>query len=460
MIDNVEYTIHRPILTSIINDLKNSIFKNKDIYTEYLNNYEDSDFDSTNNIYDNNSKNEYLEISSEITSNEDRALENTVLRRNHKALLIDSSISFSVAPNTINTRFAITLKYYNKSKNSIVKLINKLKLSIINNSYYDQHEVKYYYTLPVNLLILIKNINTLKNGVNTNYYPYLNTIATNSIDYVNSRTKDYSVPTIRENQPVIGNFETDFFNVNKIDKEDRGWYIELEYIVDIEIPTNLLVFYPMLINNKVIDTMFIPKGDTLTFIRGSSNVIDALSTITGSHFTDSIKNNLAILNYPIYDNFTPTVRVKPGMYRLISLLTKLNPINMFLLLNITSIENILVNKSVTDYIKTRVGNSLFNSYEDLFHFELYENEMITDKKLYIDNNFNIKSVKPLDINKTYRLILHCLYDLNMLTHRDRLQNDILTEYMDILSSISVDGRYDNNPSRYTVLITNIFTVKK
>jgi hypothetical protein len=460
MLDNIEYTIHRPILTSIINDLKETVFKNKDIYTDYINNYEDSDFDSSKNIYNNNVKNERLEILSEIISNDNLALTNNVLRNNNKPLFVDDDITFRVIPNTINTTFNITLKYYNNSKNNIVKLLNKLKLSTINNNYFAQHTVEYYYNLPVGLLSLIKNINTLKNGEDTAYYPYIDSITTEAIDYINSRTKDYSIPTVREKQPVIGNFETDFFSKNKLDKDEKGWYIELEYIVDIDIPTNLIVQYPILVNNKQINKLYIPDDKHTEIIYGASDVIDALYRVTGSYFTDRLRNDLAILNYPMCDEFKPTIKTKPNMLRLMSLMCKLDSKDLTTLMNLNDFDNIIINKDIITYLKTRIGTTLFNPYEDIFHFELYENNNLVDKQLYVDEEFNIKTDVELDITKTYRLIFNAMYDLNSIPYTDRLENDVLTEYMGILNTINIQGVYNTSPTMYSVMITYIYTVNK
>jgi len=462
MLDGIEYTVHRPILTSVVNDLKKSIFKDEDIYTIYLNNLEDSDFDSTKNIYNNEVKNKILEISAEIISNEDMAMTNNVLRNNHNPILLDNDIMFKVMPNTINTVFNITLKYIDHSKSNIVKLLNHLKLTTINDSYYDQHNVEYYYDLPVNLLNLIRNIYTLKTNASTPYYPYLNEIAVDSIDYVNSRTGDYSIPVIRERQPVMGNFETDFFSKNKIDKDDHGWYVELEYKLTIDIPTNLLIEYPILVNNKSIDKKYIPedKHKHIDLIKGASNVIDALAGITGSYFNDRISNNEAIINFPIADEFTPGISNKPDMFRLISFMCMLDETKLSMLLNLQDIDNIIINKSIIEYMKTRVGNSLFNPYEDIFHFELFENNTLVDKKLFLDNDFNIKSKLPLDITKTYRLVLNTMYNLNDIPYLDGLTTSKLSEYMDILNSINVNGVYNMPNQMYTVMLTYIFSVEK
>jgi len=460
MLENTEFSIHRPILNSVVENIKKTLFKNEEMYTVYLNNYEDSNFESSHNTYDGNTHTEYLEVYVDVESNQELAKTNTVTKNNNKPILIDPEIHFDVSPNTISTKFNIKFKYYNKAKNDVVKIKNKLKISSIKNSYYNQHELSYYFTLPIPLLALIKNIALLKDPNTVNYYNYINSIAVLPVDYINSKTKDYSIPVVKQKQSVIGNYETDLFEVNKIEQDDHGWLYEFDYLINVDTPESLLINYPFLVHNKSIDKTFIPKEDDLVVVEGNSDIMDALSGISSSVINSDVRNGLPIINYPKYDKFKPLLPTKYGMVRLLSLVIQLDPTNPNLLFNMNDFSSLIVNTSITDYLKTKIGTSLFKAIFDVFHFELFENDRLVDKEVILNDDMSVVATEDLDINKTYRIVLNAVYDLTMIFNQDVLTDNNIKEYIKLLEDINIRYKKNGNGMMYTVMITYIFANKE
>lgn len=459
MLSNIEYTIHRPIVSSVVEDLKENFFHESDLFVSYIDNKENNDFNSSDNIYTKNETlTKFIEVNPSIVTDEDKLLTNVVMRDIKRPILLDKKVLFDVSANTLRSIFTIHIKYYNKSKDSLIKMLNQLKLSTIADNYYDQHVVEYYYTLPKDLLRLIREIVDLKYGKDKSYYKYLESIAKLPLEYLNSSSGEYNIPIVRERQPVIGNLEGDIATL-ELGNDNRGWFIEFDYKLEIEIPTFLIVNYPILVNNKVINEIFLPKETLIELIEGSDNIVDALYKQIGFSMHDEIRNGEPIIRYPSYDDFTFNVPQKPGMLRLISFLLIIEE-NSDILLNLDDMISMFINQDTINYFKDHKSNRLFQPLEDIFYFELFENNRIVDYNLTITEDNYIKADRILDITKSYRLVLNGVYDFDYLIHKLKRRDPQMESYMEIIEKLKIRTVRHKETVLYTTMLNYIIAKRK
>ena len=451
LLNNTDYTISRPIVKTVVEDFKQSIIKNKDIFTYYLNNNTDTDFDSNDNVWNNAVNNSLLEVSYEKDTDSERALNNTVLRVNHYAIMLDKEIGYSVSPNTQYTKYILTLKYYDRNRNVLVRLLNYLKSAYSKDSLYQTHDVEYYYTIPDSVLALTKNIADIKG---LNLYEYMESIALVELDFQKSRTNKYSIPVVREKQvSVISTLETDPYEL-KIDKDDNGYYVELPFRIDVEEPVSLMLEYPILVYNKPINDIFIPVTEIPKDAYTSSFYLKALGEIA-SNMRTYMDNNRPVIRIPLFDRWNIPEPSIEGMLPLVQFLLQIDENKPNELFNINDLISIMVNEKVVNYIKNRPGDHLFRIGRDIFLFKLYSNNEIADYDLYLDNDGIVKSKEPLDIKKQYHLVMYAIWDLNLLYNIDGKLEPLIPEYFDILKSIYLDPRENGGFTRYTVNILRI-----
>jgi len=455
MLSNTEYTVHRPIITSVINDLKERFFHDPELYVDYLDNNTNNEFTTTGNIKTHNkTHHSFLEVNSSIVTNDDNIMANPVLQNVRRPILLDRDIIFDVSMNTINTIFTLKLKFYDKNKDNLVKKVNQVKISMVTDNFYDQHRVEYYYTIPIPLLALIRNITDLKIGKEESYYKYIESISKVNIDYLNSKGGEYKIPIVREIQPVLGNLETDLANVD-IENDNKGFYIELDYLLEIETPTFLIIDYPIMVFNKTIDTQFIPEDNLIELVENADNLVAALYNQIGFSIHDEIRNGEALIRYPGYDDMEFKIPQKPGMLRLVSILLRVDPDNLNFITSLDNLRDLFFNDSLIDFFRLYKDRTLFNPLRNAFHFELFENDYIVDYKMRIDENDNIVTSTPLDIKKTYRLVLNGLYDFNFLVNKDKLSSDGLAEYFEKIENINIRTTNNLETAFYTVMLSYI-----
>jgi len=456
LLNNTDFTIDRPIVKSVVELVKNTILKSENLYTFYLSDKEASNFETEPHIADNKMKEEYLEITVEKITEGEYVYNNTVSDPDTKAILRDKGIGFFVLPNLINTTYNINFRYYSRNRNVLVKILSLLKSSATLDNNILHTDVEYYYTIPVPLLALIENIAELKNIPPKDY---LINIAAVPLDFMRSRTDEYSVPVVREQQPsVLTHLVTDPFEI-RIDKDDsKGYYIEFQYSIDLEVPYTLFTQYPLLVNNKPIKKDFIPQEQATLVGEKGSYYAEAFAKIKESIYR-YLRTGDVIIRIPNFDSFDfKHVPVKPGMIRLLSILLEVDPSDPYYITSIEELKALNMNDFFLKYLKTRVGKSLFTPGMDFVHFEILEDAFVKDMGLYLNENGEIRTSKPLDTLKTYRLLLNVVWDLNMLYNVNGLPEDFISQWREMLDKLNIYGHYEYGNSMFTVMLMRIIAL--
>jgi len=413
MLNNIDNTIHKRVVNDIVNEVKTDWFSNKDIYTIYLNNLTDSEFESTKNIWSNEYKEKLLEVEYEVIDTEELMYANNFNSGIwNNPIMLDKPIMFGVEPLDINTQYKVKFKLHAKSRVYLQRILNTLKSTMISSGV-NKLDVKtnYYYTIPKELLGLLKNIYKLKTGNDTGYYSYIENITIKPIDYLNSKSGDYQIPIYREEQEVIGFVDTETYDINRIERSENGWSLEFELTIEANIPRMLKVQYPLLVHNQMLDKIYYPPQDKWILVdpRGLLSAIDQYFMLNNINRTLTNNVHRSIISYPTFDQIEYIVPTKPGMIRLLSMLVVIDKDNPDIIFSINDLRSILYNKFIPDYLEKTV-NDPFTPYKDIFHIELFENRVIVDKDLYLDDNKIIRAKKELDLTKEYHVVISLVYD--------------------------------------------------
>jgi len=421
MLNNIDNTIHKRIVNDIVDTVKDTWFNNKDIYTIYLNNLTDSEFESTKNIWSNEYKERLLEVEYETIDSEEYMYANNFSSGIwNNPIMLDKPIMFGVEPLDILTEYRIKFKLHSKSKTYLQRILNTLKSNMISSGTVKlDAKINYYYTIPKELLALLKNIYKLKTDKDTGYYEYIEKISVKPVDYLNSRTGEYQIPIYREKQEVIGFIDTEVYDINKIERSEHGWFLEFELSVEANIPRMLKVQYPLLVHNKMLDHVYYPPQDRWILVepRGLLAAIDQYFMLYGINRTLSNNANRAVIYYPTFDQIEYLVPTKPGMIRLLSMLVVIDENNPDVIFSIDDLRKVLYNKFIPDYLIS-TKNDPFTPYKDIFHIELFENRMLVDKELYMDDKNVIRAKKDLDLTKEYHVVISLVYNRGYLNGVD------------------------------------------
>ena len=441
MLDNLNYTIDRPIEKSMVNYFKNNLLNKPDIYVYYLSDKEDNSLEMDPNVDNNKIKQEMLMVTTEKTPLTEMTYVNNVAIDTHQPIMEDKEVLFLVRPRTIFTTYRITIKYFSRDKNRVLKIINLLRETDSINLNNIIISAEYYYTIPLTLLKLIHRISKLKN---VNYGEYFKSIQLVKTDFIKSR-EGLEIPVIREKQGgVLAYNTTDPYEI-KPEKDDQyGYYAEMIFELDVEVPTSLMVTYPILVYNKLIGDDFIPRQNLSLPLPINSEFNKAFYRLNDMGFRASVLKGRPLVYVPTIDEFPyAEFPLRDGHVRLLSILLMLDEKDPYQIMNLNELRDLGINDFIYDYMKTRIGRSMFVPVYDLFQFELFEDFYLKDLELYLDKDLNIRSKKPINIKSQYRLALNVVRDLKYLNPRQNQISNMNPIWEDILNKLGLEKYFSN-----------------
>jgi len=312
---------------------------------------------------------------------------------------------------------------------------------------YMTHLLEYSYSLPIYILQLIEHFNTLKNLRLTApvvLEDYFNNKMDNRLDVTNFLNGDTlkSDVVIREAQSdVLGCITTDLHNIKKEYNEDTSnWSIELEYKLTYEKPISLILMYPILVYNTLIDVKYRPINNTKPIpkkgVRSPGNTsLYELGNSSPDRLT--IRPNELYLKIPKEDTLELTHQ--PAMMsRLFTTVTVVDVIDPTLLFNLADLPGIGFKQPIYDFlISERVY--INTMYSTLYYIELYEGTHKSSNGITLDAAGLLRSTLPLDPKINYRVAFNMVNDLSILkpATKTRVKNYFLSELNTSTDSIDM-----------------------
>lgn len=252
-INNLQYTIYKPIVASMVKHFATKFLRHPDILVIYNENNDMFGEDMINTNYANQYKKEWITVDYEITHDDSYMLTNSIRGNDGINLFRDGDIGFSIQSIPITHTFNITLKVFDKFKNRLSRLLNDFQLGEINDTNYMILNAETFFTVPNNVVTLIKHICDLKYGKNVvDWYKYFERYSFIETDRLNSKSGDSFVPIYRINYNDLAVWTEVGFLDKKIEKEDDGYSLELTLKFSFDVLIGMNLFYPILIANKPI----------------------------------------------------------------------------------------------------------------------------------------------------------------------------------------------------------------
>ena len=421
-------TIDRIVEIAAMDNIKKYLgFYNRDIF--YRLDEEDKvgrTKDKLGRIEDYNSPgDEYMGISYETKIVDENELSLKTINPDYFPIYKDNDLNSKVTPIYVNTEYNMNITYYSKSKSRVDSAIDRLRLNPSTSSWETISDIEYSFILPGFTLDLLIHLNDLKNlrlGDDAiDFNTYINNTFDDRVDMVNGEdaNTDKADVAIRETQlGVRGYVTTDLGTIRaEFDEGLNMWTITLEYKLIMEKPVSLIMEYPLIVWNTLIDSKFrIDDADTREdSCKPRTYGSVGLQTIAGSNISQYLlpPKNSYHLCIPKEDRFRAD---KPDAYlvRILSVLCVVDVDDPTALFNINDIPKIKFKDEIIDYMKFDYEH-MYRPYDAIFYIELlkdgekdYENEII------IDENLNLTTKYPMDIRSTYRVMFNANKDLNIL----------------------------------------------
>lgn len=443
----------RPTVIAVVRDIKSMLGLKDNIYTQY-----DPKDDIKKRINElgellgeNNSIKEWVKVETEEVSEPDYELLTIPSMPDYKPIYKDVEVGSKVAPIYHHRKLNIKFTYLTMSKSGANAIINNIRAMTSNDGYSMKHDLEYHYTVGGFVTDLVSEINTLKNKRLENKFTleeYIGKTFDDRVDLAYTFDADLNKAevVIRETQlEVIGYIEDSTYDITtQYDEEYGQWTIDFTYTISYEKPVSLLVKYPIVVYNSLINGWFRRMNPKYKFRANgyrTGRIASAFEAVNKPELLRSRANGNYIC---IPDLDKPELPKQMDIYsRLLCILCIVDETDRTLLFNIRDIPNIEFREEVITFITKSEKESIGKMFQSLFYFELFENESkCYDKEITIDKDGNLRSTKPLDMTKTYRVTISALSNLISLDlkARNRINDYIFEESNNLVDgSVSFGG---------------------
>lgn len=424
----IEETITRPVIIQVTNDIKRLLSVSQDVYTHF--DTRDLTVRKKNKLGevlgDNTIKDDVMIIEFTEYSTENNELNLAPIRPDYKPIYKDDDIGAVIIPIQHDRRISLSVKYSTKSKSEAYALVNRLKLLTSDDSMFRVHELEYHYVIPLYVANLLQHLNDLKNlreesGNKLDLEEYIDKHFDNRVDFVNPHDGNSNKIdlAIREAQlGVEGWIVDDLHGITPEYDESLGyWNVNFEYQIMYEKPISLLLKWPIMVYNNVIDKEF------RNFIKESRHPVttarytgraEDLNKLTQRDTVFYIHSNSYYLHIPQYDRF---ILPKPPSYysRMFACLCVVDDEDPTYLFNIHEIPKIEFKPHVIKFLMESEREHVFKPQASLFYIEIWK-DGVKDNTLspILHEDGTIRTQFPLDIRKTYRVAFSVLTDLNIM----------------------------------------------
>ena len=464
MLQGLEETVTRPIQIIVANDIKKLLGLGRDIYIAFdptderiakiKNQLGDIDHDNT-------TFEEYILLETEESTEEGTELYMTTVKPDTYPIYQDIEIDSYIQAINQRRQLDFTFTYRNKSKSLVHSLANKLKLMTGDDGMYYRHELEYGYNIPPFVIKLLSHFNDLKNkrkrpDRQLSFSDYLARTFDTRLDLGGNlgKTIDNYTLYIREAQVNLEGYISDSVHDIKPEFDDNlnHWGITFRYRITFDKPVGLLLNYNMMVWNTPIAKEF----RDFQHIENTSNRAIHPRSLRGVNLTTighpiwHTRPRKDYLTIPVEDNRLPNLITPRYLTRMFSVLTMVDSNDPTLLFNIDEIPNYRFKKSVHDMLlKSEYKWVGIPCCSVIFislicgEVEQYENRIIMDAE------GNLRTTKPMDVTKTYRVMFSLLNDLDMLNPGStRRINRFIADEMDAYREKYKNLR-KNNDSLYT-----------
>lgn len=465
-VHGVAESVMKPSVISVVDDIKKMLHIGKDVWVQYSNDKGiGSDTLAQRDGKFNNYK-EWVSIDYEEQPFPDMALVTTPVNPDYKPICRDDEIGLLIQPIYQYKKLNITFKYHVMSKSRAIAMMSTLNSMTANDAHTRYHELEYFYNIGnfttslLNEIVLLKN-KRLKQDEQLTLEDYIRSTFDDRVNltYTEDARLEKAEVVIREAQlQVVGYIEDSTYDMKlEFDQDIEQWYIEIPYTISYEKITNLKLRYPILVYNNLIHKqyrVFEPyyKNRPLAKRTERFHGIHEITKEPPLYTLEPLVNN-DYLTIPKDDNIVlpQTDRIYT---RLFSVLCILDPKDMTFLFNIKDTPGIRFNNTILDLLLTSEYKYIGKFLNSIIYMELFENRnRCYNIELTMDNEGNIRSNKPLDIKKTYRVVFSIINNLSLLESKSSYRLSKFLRYQ--LDRIELEG---NDIEPINILYYNIFNV--
>lgn len=425
-IDNVQYSVERPVVYDIARQLldimqishKTPIAfsgdegkiaqKNSTLYKDHF----------TENYWPYNEK-IYIEVEEEYEK--DRILSTAIRGPENILVFNDPALGVSIKPIYSSMEVTIQFKYRAVDRNQANRWRNDMRTRVSMMRDVNLHEIVYHYTLPSIFIPIIREVHRLREniaGYGESFEDYFSKYLTVNASVVSNFAGNGQMWAVSEKQArVQGYFDfEDAPDKPERDGELDAWDTTVSYRFKYDKPIECHIQYPLMVHQQILDQAYWSPRKTNTF----DDIPKTYTLSSGQfhQFEDSTYNQLYSSNkgiaIPEYDEFTPGA-ILPASLRVFCAMASLEATDLKTLFNLRELGDVALDSDILAFMSESEYPFMGKEYASIFNLSLYEGSYFKAKNiLTVDKNLNVSSTIELNLRKEYHVRLSMIADFSLL----------------------------------------------
>jgi hypothetical protein len=318
------------------------------------------------------------------------------------------------------TKLELEVEYRAKDRPTAEQWLNTIKRKVATGTEENLHSITYHYLLPEALMVVLYEVHRLRElqaGYGETLRSYFSQYMDSRVTKVTDQAGGNPRAAVREQQvQILGYFN--FEAVPELDKEEGGatWIASFNYTVEFDRILGMNVTYPMIVHNQPMGTDFVNWDNDFNELM--KELIFSATTHGLEVLNDSIPAMSTLEGWavPDCDEWYPTAK-RDGACMVARVLIGLDPRNTSLLLNLSELDTITLAPEALEYCKNNYDKLHLPLASPIFVTLYQDNMPMGEDLVMVDTYLNVSSSVPLDLRKTYHLVISVATDLTRLTEK-------------------------------------------
>lgn len=360
----------------------------------------------------------------DLTENylENNTLTTTTRSLDNPPVFHDSHLGVSIRPIYTRTESVVSFSYRAPDANTAMRWRDHLRRKSSEGMQALLHELNYHYSVPEPFLELLHEIYQKREavmGFGDSYNDYLLNHFTKRLTTLANMDASRVLGAIAEKQIEVQGWLDFPDQPDQPDKSREGetWDVSFTYTFHYDKVTAMVIHYPIVVHNQLIDERFIDLSKVPTPYDASKRLTSRSGgALDGFRLTqhDLTRKGVAAVTIPPYDDWAP---VGVG-HRTLDVITTLIGVDFddpTLIVDLKDLGEASFEQDVIDFLKA--GHNLLNVYLGLpFLVTFFRGDsMVSPDDYYVDADLVVRSYEPLNPRDVHHMRFSVLYDLRNLS---------------------------------------------
>lgn len=348
-----------------------------------------------------------------------------------KPIFSDPRLGLHMAPSISNRSLNIAVKYTARDKFTVDQWYQSMRTNILQCNMQILHSASAYFILPKLPLSIMHHVYTLrerKAGYGQSWPEYFQECADDGFTIMTDQAGNHKELAYAINYGEFYGYFENQTEAEKGDKNDKNesWSSSFNYIVQLDVPTDVILRYPIMVHNQYIDNKYLFEIKPTAYDKrkaiGTHTVL--VEAFFGVKRPTVPKEHTIGLCLPKHDDWlTPPGTYSPYTLPLYTVLIMIDETHPKRFMNLTEVPGFELPDFVWDYIRAE-RKWLSVMAECLFQLEVYlQSDPYPLNTTVVTDTLDVDVLPEVDIRYRHHVRLGIYTDLKHLSEnaRNRLQ---------------------------------------